>query len=204
MVLSTASAFETHVHSVANFSDGDLEGWVEKSFAGKTSYKLVKLGDNRVLRAESKATASGLFRKQRINLNETPILQWRWRAEQLPSGINERTKSGDDYVARVYIVISGGIFFWRTRAINYVWSSHQAVGSYWPNAYTSNASMVAVESGTEYLNQWRYYERNVKQDIQDYFGQDVDFIDAVAIMTDTDNSGQQAVAYYGDIQFVQK
>jgi hypothetical protein len=115
--------------------------------------------------------------------------------------VDERSKAGDDYPARLYLVISGGVLFWRTRALNYVWSSHQPVGTSWPNAFTGNARMLAVESGPAHAGEWRHYRRDVRADLRRWLDEDIDAIDAVAIMTDTDNSGQHAIAYYGDIYF---
>jgi hypothetical protein len=99
------------------------------------------------------------------------------------------------------VVFSGGLFFWRTRAINYVWSSNQPEGASWPNAFTGNARMIAVESGPQRLGQWVSEQRNVAEDYRRLFGGEPGSVDAVAIMTDTDNSGQQASAWYGDIWF---
>jgi hypothetical protein len=79
-------------------------------------------------------------------------------------GTDERTRAGDDYPARVYVVFSGGAAFWRTRAINYVWSNNQPIKSNWPNAYTKNAQMIAVQSGTEHLGQWVEERRDVLAD----------------------------------------
>jgi hypothetical protein len=99
------------------------------------------------------------------------------------------------------VVFSGGLLFWRTKAINYVWSSNQPVGSQWDNAYTANAKMVAVASSSTRLGRWVEESRNVAEDYRHLFGTQPGPVDAVAIMTDTDNSGQQAQAWYGDIWF---
>lgn len=186
---------------VGEFSAGDLSGWEKESFSGETEYTLVEKEGRRVLQAESRGTASGLYREIRVDLNRTPYLNWSWRVANVLEGVNERTKTGDDYPARVYVVVSGKVFFWRTRAVNYVWSGNQPVGSTWPNAYTSNARMMTVESGQEKVGQWVAEKRNVQADFKRLFGDEVDHIDAVAIMTDTDNSGQSATAWYGDIYF---
>ena len=118
--------------------------------------------------------------------------------------INEKMKVGDDYPARIYAIVSGGAFFWRTKALNYVWSSNQEVGSSWPNAFTSNAVMTAVQSGPENIGKWVRQKRNIREDFRRYFGKDVKKIDAVAIMTDTDNAGGKATAHYGNIYFSSK
>lgn len=186
---------------VGRFSAGDLQGWESKSFAGKTEYTLVETNGRRALRAVSRATASGIYREIAVDLKRTPFLNWSWKVNNVLEGVNERSKSGDDYPARVYVVVSGGVFFWKTRSLNYVWSSTQPVDSSWPNAYTGNVWMLAVESGSAKAGQWVSEKRNIREDFERLFGKEIDRIDAVAIMTDTDNSGQAATAWYGDIFF---
>jgi hypothetical protein len=179
----------------------DLSEWEEKSFQGWTEYTVVDDSTGQVVRAVSNATASGLFRKMTVDLHRTPFLHWSWRIDNIVDNDQEQSKAGDDYVARIYVVFSGGAFFWRTRALNYVWSSHQEVGSVWPNAYTGNAVMVAQRSGDALAGRWVTESRNVLADAQRLLGPRYTHIDAIAIMTDTDDTGQQAVAYYGDIYF---
>jgi len=186
---------------VAHFSAGSLDGWQEKSFAGNTRYQFVADADRQVLEATASGTASGLFREITIDLNKTPYLNWSWWIDGLLRGNDEKLKSGDDYPVRVYVVVSGGLFFWRTRAINYVWSNSQPINSHWPNAYTSRAAMVAVRSGAQKSGQWVSEKRNVRDDFRGLFGADIDQIDAVAIMSDSDNSGGETRARYGDIFF---
>jgi len=186
---------------IGRFSAGDLAGWEEKAFDGQTDYRLVSYRGRTVLEAISKGSASGRFKKVSIDLRQTPMLHWSWRAGNLLDGVDEQSKPGDDYPARVYVVFSGGLLFWRTRAINYVWSSNQAAGTTWENAFTGNARMVAVEGGRERLGQWVSEKRDVAADYRRLFGKEPGTVDAVAIMTDTDNSGQRATAWYGDIWF---
>ena len=189
---------------VARFSQGDLKGWQTKVFSGKTFYALRKEGDRTVLHADSHAAASGLYRETSIDLGKTPILNWTWKVDNILTGNDERTKAGDDYPARVYVVFSGGAMFWRTRAINYVWSNKQPTGSSWFNAFTSNAGMIAVESGVSRTGQWIQINRDVLADYRRIFGEEPGAVDAVAIMTDTDNTGASATAWYGDIWFTAK
>ncbi|MDP1558900.1 MAG: DUF3047 domain-containing protein [Nitrosomonas sp.] len=189
---------------VARFSQGDLKGWQTKVFSGKTFYELRKEGDRTVLHADSHAAASGLYRETSIDLGKTPILNWTWKVDNILTGNDERTKAGDDYPARVYVVFSGGAMFWRTRAINYVWSNKQPAGSNWFNAFTSNAGMIAVESGNDHTGRWMNESRDVLADYRRLFGEEPRQVDAVAIMTDTDNTGAAATAWYGDIWFTAK
>ena len=186
---------------IGRFSHNDLAGWEAKSFKGETKYSLSIDKDVRVLKADSHGSASGMFREIKVNLTQTPILNWSWKTEQVLNNIDEQTKKGDDYPVRIYVIFSGGFFFWRTRAISYVWSSNQPVGSAWANAYTDGARMIAVESGKEKVGQWVSEKRNILADFKIQFGEDAEFADAVALMTDTDNSGQNATGWYGDIWF---
>ena len=184
---------------VGRFSAGDLDGWQSKTFRGETLYRIVEHGGRKVLQADSHAGASGLYREMRVDLTRTPFLRWSWSVDHVLESVDERSKGGDDYPARVYVVVSGGAAFWRTRSLVYVWSSSEPVGSTWHNAYTSNARVIAVRSGQP--GAWQQERRDVRADFRRLFGDDIEALDAVAIMTDTDNSGQSARAWYGDISF---
>lgn len=189
---------------LGDFSSGSIDQWESKEFKGQTHYQIVKLDGKAVLKAESADSASGLFKKQRIDLKKTPVLNWRWRTENRLGTINEQSKSGDDYAARVYVVVSGGLAFWRTRAINYVWASTSPKGKIWPNAFAGNhAMMIALRSSGDETGLWHTEKRNVLTDLKQYVGKDIDYIDAVAIMTDTDNAKGTVTAYYGDIYFTE-
>ena len=201
LVLLLFGAFGAGAENVSVLRDGEVGGWEEKVFSGKTTYDTVRIDGRAVVRATSRGTASGLFRKQRIDLEKTPILEWTWRVEGTLGDIDERTREGDDYSARVYIIRSDSVFFWRTRAVNYVWASTRTVGETWPNAYTDGARHIAVRSGDEHAGRWLDERRNVRADFRALFGKDIRHIDAIAIMSDTDNSGSAALAYYGDITF---
>jgi len=187
---------------VGDFSADDVTGWEAKVFSDETQYTLEKQGLISVLKAVSKGTASGMIKEVQVDLKKTPYMNWRWRTDSRLDGLDERQKSGDDYVARVYVVVSGGLFFWRTLALNYVWSSNQEKGASWPNAYAGeNAMMLALRSGKDARATWVTEKRNVYEDLQRYFGKEIQTIGAIAVMTDTDNSEGQAVTYYGDIYF---
>jgi hypothetical protein len=179
----------------------NLDGWQPEIFKNNTQYEKVTIDANPAIRAQSHNAASGLVRKIKVDLTKTPYLHWRWRIDNVLHDVDEKSKSGDDYPARIYVIVSGGWFFWQTRALNYVWSSNQPVGSTWPNAFTGNAVMLAVRSGESPLQKWQSESRNVLQDLSTYLHKSFTQIDAVAIMTDTDNSHQNASAYYGEIYF---
>ncbi|WP_455217467.1 DUF3047 domain-containing protein [Kaarinaea lacus] len=201
ITMVTFSSYADQNIMVGAFSQSDLSGWEEKSFKGNSVYELTGSGNQTFLRASTDGMASGMFREVAIDLTKTPWINWSWRVENTFRNNNERTKEGDDYAARVYVVVSGGLFFWKTRAVNYVWSSHEPAGSIWSNAYTENARMVAVRSGDQQVGQWQTERRNVREDLKALFEEDITRIDAVAVMIDGDNTGQSAVSYFGDIFF---
>lgn len=186
---------------IGDFSHGDLSGWSNKVFDGTTRYSLVADSGRRVLKADSRNAASGFYKQTHVDLEQTPYLHWSWKALNILGGIDEHTKAGDDYPARVYVIFSDGVFFWRTQAINYVWSSNQPRDSAWRNAFTGNARMIAVRTGDAETGRWMQERRDVRLDYRRLFGSDARHVDAVAIMTDTDNTHKSAVAYYGDIYF---
>ncbi|MGJ8581352.1 MAG: DUF3047 domain-containing protein, partial [Psychromonas sp.] len=134
-----------------------------------------------------------------------------WLTTSKLSGLNEQTKSGDDYVARIYVVIDGGFAVWSSQCLSYVWSSNQAQGEVWNNAFIGDrVKMIAVRGEDANINQWYEEKRNVYKDLIEHFGNKGSeannqkayrYIDVIAIMTDTDNSNGLAESYYGDISF---
>jgi hypothetical protein len=188
--------------AVSDFSGSALKGWQEKSFKGITVYKL-RTGDERtILEAESKNSASGLFKEVDVDLEKYPYLNWSWRVDQPLDTGNERVKSGDDFAARVYVVIDGGIFFWKTRALNYVWANKADKSEQWPNPFAGkNVMMMAIRNRDDNTTEWYNEKRNIAEDLKRAFGKSFNKIDAVAVMTDTDNSEGYAKAQYGEIFF---
>lgn len=199
ILASVAPLQAQEILKLGSFSSGSLSGWKTKSFAGETRYRLVSLNGRTVLEAKAKTSASGLYREIFIDLNRTPYLNWCWQVIEPLSPLPETTKPGDDYAARIYLVKQGGLAFWKTQALNYVWSSSQAQEALWPNAFAGRkVMMLAVRTGE---SGWQCEKRDVRADWQRAFGQALDSIDAVALMTDSDNSKQQTAAYYGDLWF---
>lgn len=186
-----------------------------------TRYTLVSEEGTTVIRAESRNAASGLIRKMRIDPGRYPVIRWRWRVNRIfPKG-NVRKKEGDDYPARIYITFEYDpdqlSFFQRakykaaklafgeyppTGAISYIWASTAPKGTAVPNPYTDRVMMIAVESGSAGLNTWKEEERNVAEDYRKAFGHEPPAISGVAVMTDTDDTGDSATSFYGDILFI--
>ncbi|EAT11127.1 DUF3047 domain-containing protein [Bermanella marisrubri] len=201
----------TQAQVILDTQKASLSEWQSKSFSGETQYQWKNSDGERYLQAISESSASGIAKEQRIDLLQTPFLNWSWSTESLLSSLNETKKSGDDYVARIYVVIDGGWQFWSTISLNYVYSSQQTVGQTWNNAFAGeNVVMLAVQGKESAPRTWYANKRNVYQDLIRYFGdkgsdeknqEAYRYIDAVAIMTDTDNSEQKATSQYGNIWF---
>jgi hypothetical protein len=173
--------------------------WEEKAFKGRTDYAIVREEDgNRVLRAESRNAASGLIRRIGYDLRDYPVLSWRWKIEGVVKKGDERRKEGDDYAARIYVIFPHW-FPARTRTLNYIWANRLPRGSHLPNAYYGNAMMIAVESGGENAGRWIAERRDVLADYRRVFGEEPPDVGAIAIMTDTDNTGESARAWYDDL-----
>jgi len=181
-----------------DYQNGLAPGWEKKSFAGQTIYTVVHDGRQSFIKATSNAAASGLFYKIAYEPREQPVLRWSWKIERTLIKGDERTKAGDDYAARVYVVFPS-ILFWKTRALNYIWANKLPKGEALPNAFTGNAMMIAVESGDSRAGQWLNEERNIHEDFKKYFKAEPPKVGAIAIMTDTDNTGESATAWYGPI-----
>ena len=188
------------------FSPEQIIQWKSKSFAGNTRYSIEfdKQLNQSVIRAESNKTASGLFYEERIDLNKTPYLSWSWKAEKFPTLNDEKVKSGDDYTARIYVVIKDGWTPLGTKAINYVWSQQSPIDTVWPNPFAGKrAMMLAVQQGS-FESGWVMEKRHLKADLKKLFGKEFRYIDGIAIMTDTDNSGSSAVSYYSGLKLTEQ
>lgn len=187
---------------VSDFAGHSLTGWQEKKFVDRTYYQRVPKDDGFVLKAISRQAASGLFKEQKVDLKRYPYLNWHWRVLTPLPERNEQSKAGDDYAARIYLVISGGWLFWQTKALNYVWSSRQSPPASWPNAFAPDSTrMIAARSARDETGRWYYEKYNVYEALKEWLGEEVRYVDAIAIMTDTDNGGGVAEAEYGEIFF---
>lgn len=178
----------------------ELSSWQKKSFKGETVYSIEKEGNSAVVRAESSASASGYYRKISLSAKQYPYLNWSWKVQGVVPAEDPYSKACDDYAARVYIVFPGR-FFWQTRSIVYVWADRLPVGKIIASPYSDRVAVVAVESGNGQAGIWRQERRNYVEDYRRYFKSEPDDPVVVAFMTDTDNTGGHALAWYGDISF---
>ncbi|MEN8136536.1 MAG: DUF3047 domain-containing protein [Thermodesulfobacteriota bacterium] len=183
---------------IDDFKNSLRSGWKLKEFEGITTYEPVVEDGVACLKAFAEGTASGMFYKITYDPQQQPILTWKWKIDNIVENGDARTKDGDDYAARIYVVFPS-IFFWKTKALNYIWANRLPKGEAVANSYTANAMMVAVESGPGNTGKWIEYRRNIYQDYKKYFDSAPAKVGAIAIMTDTDTTGSKASACYGPI-----
>jgi len=198
LIFTAAAVGRTEELAVSRFEREGLNGWTPKSFKGQTEYRLQKEDGRTVAQATSHAAASGMVKQIEFDPAKYRYLRWSWKIADTVKGGDETTKTGDDYAARLYVVFPG-LFFWQTKAINYIWANKLAKSETIPNAFTANAMMVAVESGPSLAGRWLQEERDILADYKQLFGEEPSKAGAVAMMTDTDNTGASAIAWYGDI-----
>jgi len=189
------------------------------SIDNKTAYFLTRDKNKTIFKAVSNNSASGYIHKVSIDPKKFPILNWKWKIDNLISNADINTKDGDDYPARIYITfeydverlsgwkkfkvdayyLANGVYP-PLAVLNYVWDNKQEINYTTPNAYTNHVQMLVAQSGKEKVGQWVTQEVNIYKDYKRVFGESPGKITAIAIMTDTDNTMESATAYYGDIQ----
>ena len=189
---------------VFEFTEKELSELKVKKVRGADNKTIYTLGSNKngnFLKAVADNAASGLGKEIKINLDKTPFLNITWKIEQDLSGIKEDTKKGHDFAARVFAIKKTGATPLSNRAINYVFSSNEDVGLNWPSPYTKKSIDNVLSTTKENLDQWVSVKANVKEDFKKLHNLDVNELDGLAIMSDTDNSKKKSVAYYQNIFF---
>ncbi len=167
----------------------------------KTQYFLGSNENGNYLKAVANNAASGLGKEIKIDLNKTPFLNITWKVEKDLSGINERSKKGHDYAARVFVVKKTGATPLSNRAMNYVFSSNEDINTSHPSPYTKKSIDFVLSTTKDNLNEWVSVKVNVKEHFKKFHNLDLNEINGVAIMADTDNSKLSSIAYYQNIYF---
>ena len=166
-----------------------------------TSYTLGSNENGNFLKAVADNAASGLGKQIKIDLNKTPFINITWKIEKDLQGIKENTKKGHDYAARVFAIKKTGATPLSNRAINYVFSSNSEVGENRPSPYTKKSIDNVLATTKNNLNEWVTVKANVKEDFKKFHNLDVNELDGLAIMADTDNSEMKSISYFQNIYF---
>lgn len=189
--------------AVPAFAESVPPGWKALTFRKipkHTVYTVERSGAAEYIKAVSSGSASGIIQKKEVDLWSSPILTWRWKVDAALKTADARTKKGDDYAARVYVGFKGD--YLKRTALNYIWDNKHKTGTILVNPFNSKVKMIVVETGDEKAGRWVVERRNVMDDYLNAFGDDAPDLEFVGIMTDTDQTGESAVAYYGPLEFV--
>tara|TARA_B100000427_G_C15504940_1_gene593494 strand:- start:1272 stop:1925 length:654 start_codon:yes stop_codon:yes gene_type:complete len=189
---------------VFEFTEQELKTLKVKKVRGadnKTNYSIGSNENGNYLKADAENAASGLGKEIKIDLNLSPFINITWKVEKELAGINENSKKGHDFSARVFVIKKTGATPLSNRAVNYVFSSNNEIGENWPSPYTKKSIDNVLSTTKDKLNEWVTVKANVKEDFKKFHNLDVNELDGVAIMTDTDNSKMRAIAYYQKIYF---
>ena len=190
--------------NVFEFTDLELSKLEVRKVRGADNNTIYSIGSNEngnFLKAIADNAASGLGKKTKINLNKTPFINITWKIEKDLPGIKENTKKGHDFAARVFVIKKTGATPLSNRAINYVFSSNNKIGASSPSPYTKKSIDKVLASTKENLNEWITVKANVKEDFKKFHDLDVNQLDGLAIMVDTDNSKMKAISYFQNIYF---
>ena len=189
---------------VFKFTESELANLKVRKVRGADNKTIYSVGFNEkgnYLKAIADNGASGLGKEIKINLNKTPFINITWKVEKELVGIKENTKKGHDFAARVFVIKKTGATALSNRAVNYVFSSNSDIGLHWPSPYTKKSIDNVLSTTKKNLNEWVTVKANVKEDFIRLHDLNVDELDGIAIMTDTDNSKMKAVTYYQNIYF---
>ena len=189
---------------VFDFTETELALLEVRKVRGAENKTLYSVGTNEngnFLKSIADNAASGLGKEIKIDLNKTPFINITWKIEKDLSGIKENTKKGHDYAARVFVIKKTGATPLSNRAINYVFSSNNDVGLNWPSPYTKRSIDNVLASTKDNLNKWITVKANVKEDFMRFHNLEVNELDGLAIMSDTDNSKMKSIAYFQNIYF---
>ena len=189
---------------VFDFTEIELTNLEVRKVRGAENKTIYTIGTNEngnFLMSVADNAASGLGKEIKIDLNKTPFINITWKIQKDLSGIKENTKKGHDYAARIFVIKKTGATLLSNRAINYVFSSNNEVGSSWPSPYTKKSIDYVLASTKNNLNEWITVKANVKEDFKKFHNLDVNELDGLAIMSDTDNSKKKSIAYFQNIYF---
>ena len=187
--------------NVFEFTQKELETLDKRKVKGETLWTLGSNENGNYIRAEAIGAGSGLGKEIEIDLNKTPFLNITWKIEKDLKGIDENSKKGHDYAARVFVVKKTGKTVLSNRALNYVFSSNNEIGDNWRSPYTKQSIDIVLSTTKNNYNEWVTVKVNVKKDFKEFHDLDIENLNAVAIMSDTDNSKKIAIAYYQNIYF---
>jgi DUF3047 family protein len=180
-------------------------GWESETWGRASSVDLTveREGDRNVLHLRSRGDRStiSLPLRDRLRLDETPVLEWSWKVTELPRGGNARVKATSDLAAQVYVVWPRPPALFRSRIIGYVWDTTAPVGAEFTSTKTGTVTYVVLRSGAEELGTWLTERRNVAEDFRRIYGEDPPNPGAISLSIDSNDTRSSAESFIGAIIF---
>lgn len=197
-------------------------GWQPLKLGPKklTDYRFVEEDGTVILVARADGAASGYLHPVKVDVNNAPVIRFRWKISQLIDGADNAVASKEDSPVRIILNFDGDLsrltFKEKTASVlaktasgrelpyaqlMYVWSNAAPVGSVIHSTHTGRVRMIVAASGSAQVGQWVEISRNVADDFRRAFGEAPGLLTDVGILTDTDNTGASVEGRYGDIRF---
>ena len=194
-----------------------LDAWRPLTFRkipAHSTYRTVREDGRTALSLEADRSASGLVYRESVRLADTPVLSWRWKVERHLPDVDPRTKPGDDYPARVYVLFAydparaplsrraawsaarllyGG--YPPDSTLVYVYTSSSVTVRRYRSPYTDRAAMVVRRSRADAAGVWYEERADVLADYRAAFGEDPPAEGSLAVMADADNTGASSRAF---------
>ena len=186
---------------------GIPSGWTGEGFGQRADYDFTieQAGEARVLHLKSNDEHSTIVRDitGKVRLKETPILEWTWKANILPTGGDVRRNESTDIAAQLYIIWPRFPALLRSRIIGYVWDATTPAATMVKSQKTGTVTFIVLRSGTKDLGKWLTERRNVAEDYRDIFGEFPEDPTAITISIDSNDTRSTAESFIGPIFFRQ-
>ncbi len=222
IALSVTAVFAENKQFLFREDFNSLSGWESLTFPKikkHSTYTIVTDGGHSFLKVESHASASAIVHRKTFNVYKYPLMSWRWKVDNVYKKGDPQKKSGDDYPIRIYIMfqydpkqadfteqLQYGIAktlygkYPPDSTLNYVWTGYQTKERIITNPYTDRAKIIILENDQSKVGTWVEEKVNILDDYRTAFGKEPPTTASIAIMNDSDDTGEIAVSYVDYIE----
>ncbi len=227
LALAQARVPTAHADETIRFDFTSLEQWEALSLPGVDKASTYSIATDEsgetILETKSSASASGLISRSSFDPHRLPRLCWKWKIKNVYKNGNALQKSGDDYPLRIFVVFpydaasvsllekaryeSAKLLYGQYppgRSLNYIWANRQHKESRMRSTYTEMAELIIVESGNKNARRWMTEEVDILADYQRAFGKPAPHTARLAIMNDSDNTGESSTSHIEYIELAQE
>ncbi len=209
-----------------NQAGGLPEGWEQLVILRtkkQTHYELVNKENRTVLHARAEGASSGLMHQVSIDPINRPWLHWQWKIAGLVKSADNTQRATEDSPVRIILGFDGDkgalpfadqILFETAKVVTghdfpyatlmYIWENKAPVGTVIRSTHSGRIKMVVAAQGAHGIGEWRDFTRNIVDDYERAFGEKPGKLIGVGVLTDTDNTGETAEAWYGDIRLLRE